>query len=210
MRRRGSILIRSEDHLGDPLGVIFMLEADQIGDSVIEKLRDYLGQHIEVIKAVVSRDKIEVEVEYEELREESDRLVEAARGLQSKQLFRSAEATLDEALKLAPLNHGALMALAEVLQDAKKFPEAIAVIIRARETAEGDTAQVLAMLGACCLKVERTAAAIIYCERALALDPRNFSARRSLLAMGRRPNLIPSRREQEETIAARRKPQVKR
>ena len=58
-----------------------MLEPEQLDDSVIEKLRDYLGAQIEVIKAVVSRDKIEVEVECAAFREESDRLVESARGL---------------------------------------------------------------------------------------------------------------------------------
>ena len=58
MRYRNVIAIRSEDHLGDPLGVIFMLEPEQIGDGVIEKLREYFGPHAEIIKAVVSRDQL--------------------------------------------------------------------------------------------------------------------------------------------------------
>jgi len=70
MRRRSSIVIRSEDHLGDSLGVIFMLEPEQLGETVIEKLRDYLGPQIEITKAIVSRDKIEVEVECAVFREE--------------------------------------------------------------------------------------------------------------------------------------------
>ena len=117
MRRRSSIVIRSADHLGDPLGVLFMLEPEQLGETVIEKLRDYLGEHTEVIQAVVSRDRIEVEVECTVFREESDRLVESARGLHKNRLYRSAESTLLEALKLDPLNPHALVALAEVHHD---------------------------------------------------------------------------------------------
>lgn len=213
MRRRSSIVIRAEDHLGDSLGVIFLIEPEQLGDAVIEKLRDYLGDHIEVLKAEVSRDKIEVEVECAAFREESDRLVEAARGLRRNRLHRSAESTLGEALKLDPLNPHAMTALGEVFQDREEFSEAVAMLIRAREAAGNDTPQILAMLGACCLKVERTASAIRYFEAVLALDPRHFSARRSLLALGRKPAVATApKREPEEPIVAisnPRKPQLK-
>ena len=212
MRRRSSIVIREDDHLGDLLGVIFMLEPEQLDDSVIEKLRDYLGDQIEVIKAVVSHTKIEVEVECEAFREESDRLVESARGLRKNQLNRSAESTLQEAMKLDPLNPRALMVLAEVFQESDKFSEAIAALIRAREASPSDSAQTLAMLGECCLKVERTASAIRYFESALTVDPRQLSARRSLLALGRRPTFAAPKREPDETTAAvltPRKPQLK-
>lgn len=208
-RRRSSIVIRGDDHLGDPLGIIFMLEPEQLGDTVIEKLRDYLGEQTQVIKAVVSRDKIEVEVECAAFPDESDRLVESARGLRKNRLYRSAEATLEEALKLDPLNPQALMALGEVLRDSKQFSEAIAALIRAREASGTDTAQMLAMLGACCLKVERTASAIRYFEGALTLDPRNFSARRSLLALGRKPALATPKRDADKAPPAQRKPQLK-
>jgi tetratricopeptide (TPR) repeat protein len=209
MRRRSSIVIRSDDHLGDPLGAVFLLEPENYTDTVIEKLRDYLGEHTQVIMAVVSRDRIEVEVECAAFREESDRLVEAARGLHKNRLYRSAESTLLEALKLDPLNPSALMALGEVLHDFEKFSEAIAALVRAREAAGTDTAQLLSMLGACCLKVERTASAIMYFEAALALDPRQLSARRSLLALGRRPTIPVPKRDLDEAIPSQRKPQTK-
>ena len=208
-RRRSSIVIRAEDHLGDSLGVIFMLEPEQLGEGVIEKLRDYLGAQIEVTKAIVSRDTIEVEVECAAFREESDRLVEAARGLRNNRLHRSAESTLHEALKLDPLNPNALITLGEVHRESENFREAIAALVRARETLGTDTAQLLALLGACCLKVERIASAIMYCERALALDPRHFSARRSLLAMGRKPPVAKPKRDPDEAIPTHRKPQAK-
>jgi tetratricopeptide (TPR) repeat protein len=210
MRRRSSIVIRSEDHLGDPLGVIFMLEPEQLGETVVEKLRAYLGEQTEIVKAVVSRDKIEIEVECAAFRDESDQLVESARGLQKNHLHRSAEATLAEALKLDPLNPHALMALAEILQESEKLSEATAVLLRAREAAPGDTAPVLAMLGACCLKVGRTASAIRYFESALVIDPRHFSARRALLGLGRRPNVAAPKTEAEQPVPTRRKPQIKR
>ena len=209
MRRRSSIEIRAGDHLGDPLGVIFMLEPEQMGEGVIEKLRDYLGAQVEITKAIVSRDKIEVEVECAALREESDRLIESAVGLKNNGLHRSAESTLREALKLDPLNPHAWMTLGEVLQESEKFSEAIGALVRAREASGTDTAQLLALLGACCLKVERTASAIMYFERALTLDPRHFSARRSLLALGRKPTISTPKREADEAPAPRRKPQLK-
>jgi tetratricopeptide (TPR) repeat protein len=209
MRRRSSILIRAEDHLGDSLGAIFVLEPEQYGDTVIEKLRDYLGEHAQIVKAEVSRDRIEVEVECTVFRTESDRMVETARGLRRNRLHRSAASTLHEALKLDPLNPYAMMAMAEVLQDLENFSEAVAMLIHAREASESDTPQILAMLGACCLKVERTASAIRYFENALALDPRHVGARRSLLALGRRPAVAPSKRETDEPIPTPRKPQTK-
>ena len=101
------------------------------------------------------------------------------------------------------------MALAEVLRDGEKFSEALAALVRAREAMGKDTPQILAMLGAYCLKVERNASAIMYCERALTLEPRNFSARRTLLALGRRPAIASSKREADEAAPARRKPQAK-
>ena len=207
MRRRSSIIIRADDHLGDSLGATFILEPENYGDTVIEKLREYLGEHTHVIKAEVSRERIEVEVECTSFRAESDRLVDSARGLRRNRLYRSAASSLHEALKLDPLNPHALIAMGEVLQDSEKFSDAIAMLIRAREAAGTDSPQLLTMLGACCLKVERTASAIRYFESALALDPRHVGARRALLALGRRPTLAGSKRESEETAVAPRKPQ---
>jgi len=112
-------------------------------------------------------------------------------------------------LKLDPLNPYALVTLGEVLQESEKFSEAIAALVRAREASATDTAQMLAMLGACCLKVERTASAIMYCERALMLDSRHFSARRTLLGLGRKPPIAAPMREPDEALTTRRKPQAK-
>jgi tetratricopeptide (TPR) repeat protein len=208
MRRRSAIVIRSDDHLGDLLGAIFVLDAEHLHDTLIEKLQEYFGPQIQVLKAVVSRDKIDIEADCAAFPDESDRLVESARGLRRNRLYRSAESTLREALKLDPLNPHALIALGEVFYDAERFSEAIEMLVRAREVSL-ETPQLLALLGTYCLKVERTASAIRYFENALALDPRHVGARRELLALGRRPAIGAPRREADEPGAAERKPQAK-
>jgi tetratricopeptide (TPR) repeat protein len=208
MRRRSAIVIRSDDHLGDLLGAIFVLDAEHLHDTLIEKLQEYFGPQIQVLKAVVSRDKIDIEADCAAFPEESDRLVESARGLRDNRLYRSAESTLREALKLDPLNPHAQIALGEVFYDAERFSEAIEMLVRAREVSL-ETPQLLALLGTYCLKVERTASAIRYFENALALDPRHVGARRALLGLGRRPTIAPSRREADEPAQPVRKPQAK-
>jgi tetratricopeptide (TPR) repeat protein len=208
MRRRSAIVIRSDDHLGDLLGTLFVLDAAHLNDSAIERLRGYLDAHVEVLKAVVSRDKIEVEAECTVFTDESDRLVESARGLRRNRLYRSAESTLREALRLDPLNPHALIALGEVFYDAERFSEAIEMLVRAREVSI-ETPQLLALLGTYCLKVERTASAIRYFENALALDPRHVGARRALLGLGRRPTIGAAKRDAEEPAQPVKKPQAK-
>lgn len=207
MRRHSSIVIRADDHLGDSLGAVFILEPEKSGDVFIEKLREYLGEKVEVVKAEVSREKIEVEVACTAFRAESDRMVDAARGLRKNGLLRSAASMLKDALKLDPLSPHALVAMAEVLQDSENCPEATEMLVRAREVSGSDNPRLLAMLGTACLKIERTASAIRYFESALALDPRHIGARRALLSMGRRLNL--TKRETEAATIAPRKPQIK-
>ena len=209
MRTRSSIVIRSDDHLGDSLGVLFLLEPAELGDTVIEKLREYLGDKIQVIKADLSREKIEVEVETVGFRDESDRLVAATAGLRRNRLYRSAQPMLEDALKLDPLNPRAMIAMGEVYQAAEKYTEAIAMLIRAREASPHDTADLFAMIGACCLKAERSAAAITYLEKAVSLDSSQFSARRALIGLGRKPVVAPVKREPADAAPAQRKPHVK-
>ena len=151
--------------------MLFLLDPSELGDNVIEKLREYLGDKIQIIKAILSRNKIEVEVERVAHSDESDRLVAAAAGLRRNRLYRSAESMLNDALKLDPLNPRAMIAMGEVYQAVEKYSEAVAMLIRAREAAGIDTADLFAKIGACCLKAERSAAAIAYLERAVSLDP---------------------------------------
>jgi cytochrome c-type biogenesis protein CcmH/NrfG len=71
---------------------------------------------------------------------------------------------------------------------------------RARETGP-ESARVLYALAMVCMKVERTASAIAYLERALELEPTNFNVRRALIELGRKP----PRREGKGSDASRKK-----
>jgi tetratricopeptide (TPR) repeat protein len=209
MRVRHSIVIRNEDHLSDSLGIVFMLEQEQLNDTLIEKLREYLGDAIQVRQAVVARDRLEVEVEAVSMREASDRLVDASAGLMRNHLYRSAESMLRDALKLDPINPRALAALGELFESLEKYPEALASMVRAREASGNDSAELLATLGCCCVKAGRTAAAIMYLEEALSIDPLQFSARRALASLGRKPPSAVPKRPPEMIGHAQRKPHVK-
>ena len=55
-RARGSavrIVIRREDHIGDELGFIFLESAGGDHDAIIERLREYLGPRIRILKAEI-------------------------------------------------------------------------------------------------------------------------------------------------------------
>ena len=98
MRQTRSLIVRSEDHLNDRLGVIFLVGPEEIGDSAIERLGEYFGRGVRIIKAVVARDRIEIEVEASWFPEESNRLVEAGARLRARKLYRSAQSLLKEAI----------------------------------------------------------------------------------------------------------------
>ena len=116
---------------------------------------------------------------------------------------------LEDALKLDPLNPRAMIAMGEVYLASERYSEAVAMLIRAREASPNDTADLFAMIGACCLKAERSAAAIAYLERAVSLDSRQFSARRALIGLGRKPVVAAVKREPSDAAPAQRKPHVK-
>ncbi|HYA36081.1 MAG TPA: tetratricopeptide repeat protein [Candidatus Binataceae bacterium] len=186
MRQTRSLIIRSEDHLNDRLGVIFLVGPDEIGDIAIERLGEYFGRGVHIIKAVVARDRVEVEVEASWFPEESNRLVEAAVRLRERKLYRSAQSLLKEAIELDPLNANALFESGLILAHSGTHSEALAMFVRARETGPENAAMFNAM-GAACIKQERASAAIGYLRRALELEPKNFMARRMLGGLGHKP-----------------------
>jgi tetratricopeptide (TPR) repeat protein len=194
MRRKSLIVIRSEDHVGDPLGVLFLVGPEELGDRVDEKLASYLGARIRILKAVITSSRIEVEVDSLGLSEESDRMLEAAARLCANGLNRPAQSILRDALKLDPLNVRAMAMLGDALLATGEPAEALRMLVRAREVA-GDSADLLARMADCCLKIERRIAAIAYLERALEIDPRHFSARRAIRALGRKPPAMRVRRD---------------
>src|SRR5260370_39119540 len=63
-RARGStvrIVIRREDHIGDGLGFIFLESGGGDHDAIIERLREYLGPRIRILRAEIGAERIEVE-----------------------------------------------------------------------------------------------------------------------------------------------------
>jgi tetratricopeptide (TPR) repeat protein len=183
VRQRKTLVIWRDDHLADPLGALFLTAPEKLEDAIVEKLKQYLGFRVKLMRVTISGSRIETEVESQGLHEESQRLVEAARGLRIKGMNRSAMATLKDALELDPLNGEAYRELGASLATAGKGREAFAALVRARETL-GDSADLLIEIANLCLAQERTAAAIAYLERAHKVDPRNFLVRRALSALG--------------------------
>ncbi len=185
MRSRRTITIRRRDHIGEPISAVF-LAPEELGDSLKLRVREYLGEKVRVLSATLSSEQIEAEFECFQLPDEAERLAEAAAGLARNRLYRSAEQALAEALKLDPLNPRAIQVLGEVYRAQERHSDALTTLVRARELS-GDSANLLAAMAACCLKLERKATAIGYLERALEIDPRHFRARRMLSALGRKP-----------------------
>jgi len=62
-RARRSLVIRRVDHVGDPVGLAFLESPETNGDAVLERLREYLGDKLKVVKAEVAHGEITVEVE---------------------------------------------------------------------------------------------------------------------------------------------------
>jgi tetratricopeptide (TPR) repeat protein len=186
MRARRSLVIRRNDHVGDPIGMAFLESPETNGDAVLARLREYLGDKLKLVKAEVSHGEITVEVESRGWTEEGARMAAAARDLYQKGARRAALSMYRDALELDPLNAEAILGLGFALVEQEKYAEAFAALKRAREFgAEG--IELLIAMGRCAVGLERGANAIAYYEGALKIEPRNFVARRALRAMGHKP-----------------------
>lgn len=168
------------------MGLAFLESPETNGDAVLERIREYLGDKLKLVKAEVSHDEITVEVEARGWTEEAARMAAAARDLYAKGAKRGALAMYRDALELDPLNAEANVRLGFALAEQRKFAEAFAALKRAREFgAEG--IELLIAMGQCATGLERGASAVAYYEAALKLEPRNFVARRALHALGHKP-----------------------
>jgi tetratricopeptide (TPR) repeat protein len=186
MRARRSLVIRRNDHVGDPVGMAFLESPETNGDAVLERLREYLGDKLKLVKAEVSHGEITVEVESRGWTEEGARMAAAARDLYQKGARRAALSMYRDALELDPLNAEAILGLGFALANQEKYAEAFAALKRAREFG-ADGIELLIAMGRCAVGLERGANAIAYYEEALKIEPRNFVARRALRALGHKP-----------------------
>jgi tetratricopeptide (TPR) repeat protein len=186
LAQRRRLVILRDDHIGEPLGAIFLEPSIEKQDWTIGLLRHYLGRRVRVLKVDLMAQRAEVDVAVQALSEEADRLVTTARDLKHKGARRNALELLRQSLELDPLNHSAAAELGCLLLEFERYAEALAMLKRARESGPED-AGVLYALGQACLKLDRTASAISYLERAFALAPGHFGVRRALTELGRRP-----------------------
>ncbi|HVN64887.1 MAG TPA: tetratricopeptide repeat protein [Candidatus Binataceae bacterium] len=182
--QRRTVVIRRVDHVGDPVGLIFLEPAKIDPDAVIDRLRGYLGVKLRIKKAEVSRDEISVEIESRGWRDEGARLAAAAAELHRNGAPRNALAMYREAMELDPANAEAMCGAGLALAEMEKFDEALPLLKRAHEFGAKGHDITLAM-GKCAAQAGRSEAAAAYFEDVLRSDPRNFNARRALRALKR-------------------------
>ena len=186
MRARRSLVIRRIDHVGDPVGLAFLESPESNADALLERLREYLGDKLKLVKAEVSRGEITVEVEARGWTEEAARMAAAARDLYQKGGKRGAVSMYRDAIELDPLNAEAILRLGLALAEQGKFAQGFAALKRAREFGAAGV-ELLNAMGRCAAGLDRGANAVAYYEEALKIEPRNFIARRALRALGHKP-----------------------
>jgi hypothetical protein len=184
-RERQTLVIRREDHVGDPISIAWLMPAETLGDAILGRLRDYLGRRVQIKKAEISRDTIEVQVEVRRWREEATRLAKAARELSEKGAKRGALAMCREALELDSLSVEAMTAMGTILAALGRDEEALAAFQHAREFGAEGVSIPLAMLD-CAIRLGWLAPAERYAREALRLDSRNLQARDALHFIRRR------------------------
>lgn len=184
-RERQTVVIRREDHVGDPISIAWLVPAETLGDAIVGRLHDYLGRRVRIKKAEISRDTIEVQVEVRGWREEANRLASAARDLSEKGAKRGALAMCREALELDSLSVEAMTAMGTILAALGKDEEALDAFQHAREYGDEGVSVVLAMLE-CAIRLGWLASAERYAQEALRLDPGNLQARDALHSIKQR------------------------
>ncbi len=207
IKHRQRLVLLRDDHIGDPVGAIFLDPSPENEDTIIGRLRDYVGERVRVIKAELTAERAEIEVEVRALSDEANRLAAAAMDLSRKGGRRNAMALFRQALELDPLNREACHGLGLLLADFNHHGEALAMLKLARESGP-ETVELLYALGRVCMQADRTASAISYLERGFELDPGHFGVRRALSEMGRKPKAA-QRQQSLESTATQTKPNFK-
>jgi len=183
-RERRTIVIRREDHVGDPISIAWLAPAETVGDAIIGRLRDYLGPKVRIEKAEISRDTMEVEVEARGWREEADRMAYAARDLAEKGGRRAALQMCQESLAIDSLNIEAMSTMGIVLAALERDEEALQAFKRAREFGASGVEPVLQLVR-CAMRLNRLGTAVQYIHEVLRMDPQNPEARRTMRTIKR-------------------------
>ncbi len=186
MRSRKTLTIWRDDHIGDRVGGIFLDSEGQGADAVFERLSQYFGAKVKIVKVELMRDRLTAEVESRGWPEESSRLAAVALDLRLKGARRNAEPLFREALQIDPLNTDAMLGLGMLLAELQRYDDALKTLRRVREIT-GDDADLMRTLGEVCIHLERFPSAIAYFQRALELRPNDPASRRALTALGHKP-----------------------
>ena len=168
-RRVRTLVLRREDHIGDTLGLAFLEAPESAGDAILARVRAYLGAKVKILKAEISRDKIEVEVESRGWPDEAARLASAAQDLSEKGARRNALAMFREAITIDSLNPSAMAGLGLAMAAQARDLEALEALKRAREFG-ADGSDILIAMAQCAARLDRRTAALGYLEQALALN----------------------------------------
>jgi tetratricopeptide (TPR) repeat protein len=199
LRQRRTITIRREDHLEDALGAVFFASADGNENDILERLRDYLGRYVTLMRAEIGSRQMTVEVRAQGFPEESERLAAEAEKLWSSGGRRAALAMIRDAMALDALSQRAAATLGGFLLDSGTPGEALAALKRARELGP-ESAEVLRHLARACLALDRKSSAVAYLRMAADVAPRDFQVLRMLDQLGYRKPREPG--EERATAAS--------
>ncbi|HZP45953.1 MAG TPA: tetratricopeptide repeat protein [Candidatus Binataceae bacterium] len=183
------LVILREDHIGEPLGAVFLDQSPERAETNLSLLRTYLGPRVQILQVELFADRIQVQVEIQAFADEATRLAAVADDLVNKGAPRNALELFRRALELDPLNCHAARGAGALFMRQGRYQEALEMLRRARETGP-ENADVLYAMGQAALKLERLATATAYLERAFELAPDHFAARRALTELGRRPKPV--------------------
>lgn len=185
--RRKVLTVRRDDHIGDPIGAVFLDPGAEDRDAIVARVREYLGRRVPILKVELGREELLVEAETSGSSEQASRLAAVAADLAAKGAPRNALALFKEAAAIDPLGADARLGLGLLHLQHQRWAEALACLTRARELG-ADELETLQASAHCCAQLSRWPAAAAYLERALELAPNNPSLRRALAALeGERP-----------------------
>jgi tetratricopeptide (TPR) repeat protein len=185
MRQRRTIIIRREDHLEDAVGAIFFAPPEGSHNLILERLRDYLGPQVTMLRAEIASRQMTIELQAQCFSEESERLVVEAEKLWSAGGRRAALAMIRDAAALDAFSQRAATTLGIFLIDSDAPDQALAPLRRARELGP-ESAEVLRHLARACLALGRKSSALSYLKEVIAIAPQDFPALRMLDELGYR------------------------